>query len=112
VPLIVRVFEGPGSSSTADFSTSGVVLLVKKDVSVSSGMVANFFKTCFSAGRRIGLLIRGISNYVFEMLCIISPEEHIHARIVAFLNITLFGESCQSHNRRRVAHLTDKTCAL
>jgi hypothetical protein len=32
------------------------LLLVREEVSVSSGMVANFFRTCLSAGRRIGLL--------------------------------------------------------
>lgn len=36
---------------------SGVDLRVVDEVSVSSGIVANFFRTCFSAGRRIGLLV-------------------------------------------------------
>jgi hypothetical protein len=35
---------------------SGVLLRVNEDVSVSSGIVENFFKTCLRAGRRIGLL--------------------------------------------------------
>ena len=44
---------------TAAVFTSGVLLRVKDEVSVSSsGIVANFFKTCLRAGRRMGLLIR------------------------------------------------------
>jgi len=37
-------------------TSSGVLLRVREEVSVSSGIVANFLRTCFSAGRRIGLL--------------------------------------------------------
>ena len=38
-------------------TVSGVLLRVKDEVSVSSsGIVANFFKTCLRAGRRMGLL--------------------------------------------------------
>ena len=37
-------------------TVSGVLLQVKDEVSVSSGMVENFFRTCLRAGRRIGLL--------------------------------------------------------
>jgi hypothetical protein len=32
------------------------LLLVREEVSVSSGVVANFFRTCLRAGRRMGLL--------------------------------------------------------
>lgn len=32
------------------------LLFVNEEVSVSSGIVANFLRTCLSAGRRIGLL--------------------------------------------------------
>jgi len=43
--------------AVAEVSISGELLRVKEDVSVSSsGIVANFFKTCFRAGRRMGLL--------------------------------------------------------
>lgn len=35
---------------------SGVLLRVREESSVSSGMVANFLRTCLRAGRRIGLL--------------------------------------------------------
>lgn len=37
-------------------SCSGVLLRVREEVSVSSGMVENFFRTCLRAGRRMGLL--------------------------------------------------------
>ncbi len=41
----------------ASFSEGVELLLpVTEDVSGSSGMVANFFKTCLRAGRRMGLL--------------------------------------------------------
>jgi hypothetical protein len=41
----------------AEASGSGVLLVpVTEEASVSSGMVANFCKTCFRAGRLIGLL--------------------------------------------------------
>lgn len=39
--------------ASADFV---LLLLVMDDASFSSGIVANFLSTCFSAGRRIGLL--------------------------------------------------------
>jgi hypothetical protein len=43
---------GMGVGVGASFSFSGVVA-----GSASSGMVANFLRTCFNAGRRMGLLI-------------------------------------------------------
>lgn len=50
---------GCGVEVVAAASTSGELLRVKEYVSVSSsGMVANFFRTCLRAGRRIGLLKR------------------------------------------------------
>ena len=46
-----------GVEVVAELSISGELLRVKEDVSVSSsGIVANFFSTCLSAGRRMGLL--------------------------------------------------------
>lgn len=50
-----------GTSGGADFvvpagAFSGVLLWLSV-VSASSGIVANFLRTCLSAGRRIGLLI-------------------------------------------------------
>lgn len=46
-----------GVEAVAELSISGELLRVKEDVSVSSsGIVANFFSTCLSAGRRMGLL--------------------------------------------------------
>jgi hypothetical protein len=57
VPFTSGIMGGSGRLDVADPSASGGVLLpVSEDVSVSSGIVANFFKTCFNAGRRIGLL--------------------------------------------------------
>lgn len=50
---------GSGVFDPVDASASGggvALLFVIEDVSGSSGIVANFFKTCFSAGLRIGLL--------------------------------------------------------
>lgn len=41
-------------------SFSGVLLRVREGSSVSSGMVANFLRTCLRAGRRIGLLCKGL----------------------------------------------------
>lgn len=38
---------------------SMVLLRVRDEVSVSSGMVENFLSTCLRAGRRMGLLVRG-----------------------------------------------------
>src|ERR1700683_5317515 len=53
--------EGPGATHLAAVSgvpLSGELLRFKEDVSVSSsGIVANSFKTCLSAGRRMGLLV-------------------------------------------------------
>ena len=43
---------------------SGVLLRVKEDVSVSSGIVANFLRTCFRAGRRMGLLLSSVNTEI------------------------------------------------
>jgi hypothetical protein len=57
VPFTSGIMGASGKLDVADPSASGGVLLpVSEGVSVSSGIVANFFKTCFNAGRRIGLL--------------------------------------------------------
>jgi hypothetical protein len=40
----------------ASCSDAAKLLFVKEEVSVSSGIVANFFRTCLSAGRLMGLL--------------------------------------------------------
>jgi hypothetical protein len=40
----------------ASCSDAVVLLFVKEEVSVSSGIVANFFRTCLRAGRLMGLL--------------------------------------------------------
>ena len=45
---------GVESSCEDDSSSEGVLL--PEEVSVSSGMVANCLRTCFRAGRRMGLL--------------------------------------------------------
>jgi hypothetical protein len=46
-----------GEEVVAEDAISGELLRVNDDVSASSsGIVANFFRTCLSAGRRIGLL--------------------------------------------------------
>jgi hypothetical protein len=42
--------------AVASGSEAVELLLVSEEVSVSSGMVANFLRTCFRAGRRMGLL--------------------------------------------------------
>ncbi len=42
--------------ATTSCSEAVELLLVREEVSVSSGMVANFLRTCLRAGRRIGLL--------------------------------------------------------
>ena len=51
----------PGASPLAavpEVPLSGEFMRVKEDVSASSSsIVANFFKTCLSAGRRMGLLV-------------------------------------------------------
>ena len=47
-------------------TSSGVLLRVKDEVSVSSGIVANFLRTCFSAGRRIGLLSSWINTQLWS----------------------------------------------
>lgn len=53
------LIDEPDGSTSED----GVLLLfVTEDVSVSSGIVANFFRTCFKAGRRIGLLEEKVRN--------------------------------------------------
>lgn len=77
-------------------------------------MVANLLRTCFNAGRRIGLLVWVVINY---KVCNkgsdgYSPDEHIHARLHAFLNVTLFCKGTQCHNRGRVAHFTNESGAL
>jgi len=57
VPFTSGIMGASGRPDVADPSAPGGVLLpVTEDVSFSSGIVANFFKTCFNAGRRIGLL--------------------------------------------------------
>jgi hypothetical protein len=58
VPLASGRIGGSVLLDDAAVSCSDVVelLLVSEEVSGSSGMVANFFRTCLSAGRRIGLL--------------------------------------------------------
>ena len=60
VPLAVVILPfgtvGSGIDPFVLVSPSGVLLRVKEEVSFSSGIVANFFNTCLSAGRRIGLL--------------------------------------------------------
>lgn len=43
-------------------STSGI-----GDISATSGMVANFLRTCFSAGRRMGLLEMDISTLLADI---------------------------------------------
>lgn len=61
VPFVVGFVGSLTLLDEPDGSASdGVVLLllVTDAVSASSGMVANFFKTCLSAGRLIGLLGR------------------------------------------------------
>lgn len=72
VPLAVvsLLFDsvGPGTDSFVFLSPSGVLLRVKEAVSVSSGIVANFFSTCLSAGRRIGLLL-DISSATRDQMC-------------------------------------------
>ena len=58
VPFTRGAAVSSGVSVVAEGSLSGELLRVKEDVSVSSsGIVANFFKTCLSAGRRMGLLM-------------------------------------------------------
>ncbi len=58
VPLIFGASTGISVVvfTPEDSESWGVFLPVIDEVSVSSGMVANFLKTCLSAGRRIGLL--------------------------------------------------------
>lgn len=58
VPFTRGAAVASGVSVVASGSISGELLRVKEDVSVSSsGIVANFLKTCLSAGRRMGLLM-------------------------------------------------------
>ena len=58
VPLASGRIGGLSLLDDARASCSDAVqlLFVKEDVSVSSGIVANFFRTCLSAGRLMGLL--------------------------------------------------------
>jgi hypothetical protein len=58
IPLTRRVASGVSGGVVVDWPSEpvGVVLPVKEDVSVSSGIVENFFSTCLSAGLRMGLL--------------------------------------------------------
>ena len=76
----------------------------------SSGIVANLFKTCFRAGRRIGLLFPLVKSFRRDEVDI--PDEHVHARVHAVFNITFFRESAERNNRRRVAHAPDEAGAL
>lgn len=59
VPLASGRIGGSFLLDDAVISASDAVelLLVTEEVSVSSGMVANFFRTCLRAGRRMGLLL-------------------------------------------------------
>lgn len=58
VPFTRGVAVASGAEVVAEVSISGELLRVNEDVSVSSsGIVANFFKTCLRAGRRMGLLM-------------------------------------------------------
>jgi len=57
VPCSCDIVGGSGGLGAVDTSAfRGSLFPVNEEVSVSSGIVANFFKTCFNAGRRIGLL--------------------------------------------------------
>jgi hypothetical protein len=61
VPLVALVTgewlsEFEVSDALPDEVSSKVFFRVRDDSSASSGIVANFFSTCFKAGRRIGLL--------------------------------------------------------
>lgn len=58
MPFTCDKREGPGGLDAVDPSAfgGGSLFPVNEDISVSSGIVVNFFKTCFNAGLRIGLL--------------------------------------------------------
>lgn len=94
-------------------SEGGVLLLlVTEAVSVSSGMVANFFKTCFRAGRLIGLL--GFKCQVGFLGCRLGylPKEHIHSRVIAIFDIAFLCKCGECNDWSRVAHLPDESSTL
>lgn len=70
--------------SVDDISSSKVFLRLRDGSSVSSGMVANFFRTCFSAGRRIGLLphvskVNSLIKRLYMYLRNMSIPESMHS---------------------------------
>jgi hypothetical protein len=84
--LIKRRYDDMYMQSMRDYSHG--------PVSDSSGMVANSLRTCFKAGRRIGLLgkivsIKNSIGVLFEH----PPDKHVHSAVHAVLDIALFCES-------------------
>jgi len=81
---------------TAEVSGSGVVLVpVTEEPSVSSGMVANFCRTCLRAGRLIGLL-----------------KKVVHSRIITILNVAFLRKRCQRDDGGGIAHLPNQASTL
>jgi len=65
------------------FTFSSALFHVRPVGSGSSGIVANFFRTCLSAGRRIGLLRNIFMPESIHSLTLLSSEKAVNAMIGA-----------------------------
>ena len=102
------VAELDGSASEGD----ELLLLVTDDVSVSSGIVANFFRTCFRAGRLMGLLKLGCQCSPHECGMRGLPQKHVHSGVIAVFDIAFLGKCSECDDGSRIPHLTDESGTL
>jgi hypothetical protein len=76
-------------------------------------MVVYLRRTCFNAGRRIGLLSREVR---IEQATVYGssnlPNKHVHSGVHAVFDITVLRECTERHNWRRVTHLSNETSTL